>query len=288
MISMYKNRSITIGIFTLLLGSCASNPIVQDELETFALATHEHDIAYDVDECRAYLSEEAKIEITELDSSNINLLSWNIKKGQINQWKNDLLHFADGKNLVLIQEAVLGPELTKSFSKTWSWSFGKGYQTPKHVTGVMTFSNSEPLTHCNFKNMEPWLGTAKATTVTEYGLLGTDDTLAVVNIHAINFSFGVKEFKQQIDQVREVLAVHDGPVILSGDFNTWRKRRLDIVESLAFDLDLEAMSFQEDHRKTAFGFYLDHLYVRGLKVKKTETHHIKTSDHNPIIAEFSI
>jgi len=285
---MYKTRPITIGFFTLLLGSCSSNPVVQDELETLALATHEHDIAYDVDECRHHLSEEDKIEITELDPSNINLLSWNIKKGQINLWQDDLLHFSEGKNLVLIQEAVLGPELTESFSKAWHWSFGKGYQTPKQVTGVMTLSNSEPLTHCNLKNIEPWLGTAKATTVTEYGLLGIDNTLAVVNIHAINFSFGVKEFKQQMDQVREVLAVHDGPVILSGDFNTWSKRRLDIIESLAFDLDLEAMSFQEDHRKTAFGFYLDHLYVRDLKVINTETHHLKTSDHNPIIAQFSI
>ena len=99
---MYKTRPITIGFFTLLLGSCSSNPVVQDELETLALATHEHDIAYDVDECRHHLSEEDKIEITELDPSNINLLSWNIKKGQINLWQDDLLHFSEGKNLVLI------------------------------------------------------------------------------------------------------------------------------------------------------------------------------------------
>ena len=284
---IHKARSITFGLFTLLLGSCASNPIEQDELEILALATNEKDIAYDVDECRNHLREEDQIEISELDPSSINLLSWNIKKGQINQWREDLLHFADGKHLVLIQEAVLGPELTESFSETWHWSFGKGYQTSKHVTGVMTFSHSEPLTHCNLENIEPWLGTAKATTVTEYGLLGTNETLAVVNIHAINFSFGVKVFKQQIDQVRDVLAAHDGPIILSGDFNTWRKRRLEIIDSLASDLDLEAMSFEEDHRKTAFGFYLDHLYIRGLKVKNTETHHVTTSDHNPIIAELS-
>lgn len=285
---IYKTRSITFGFFTLLLGSCASKPVVQDELETLAFATHEHEIAYEVDECRDHLSEEGQVEITELDPSNINLLSWNIKKGQIDKWQDDLMHFSEGKSLVLIQEAVLGPELTESFSKSWHWSFGKGYQTSNHVTGVMTLSNSEPLTHCNLKNYEPWLGTAKATTVTEYGLLGVDDTLAVVNIHAINFSFGVKEFKQQIDQVREVLAGHDGPVILSGDFNTWSKRRLNIIESLAFDLDLEAMSFQEDHRITAFGFYLDHLYVRDLNVINTETHHLNTSDHNPIIAQLSI
>ena len=270
---IYKTRSITFGFFTLLLGSCASKPVVQDELETLAFATHEHDIALVF---LPALPACCQVEITELDPSNINLLSWNIKKGQINQWRDDLLHFADGKNLVLIQEAVLGPKLTESFSETWHWSFGKGYQTAKHVTGVMTFSHSEPLTHCNLENIEPWLGTAKATSVTEYGLLGTDETLAVINIHAINFSFGVK-----------VLVAHHGPVILSGDFNTWRKRRLEIIESLAFDLDLEALSFQEDHRKTAFGFYLDHIYIRGLKVKYTETHHVKTSDHNPIIAQLS-
>ena len=284
---IYKTRSITVGFFTLLIGSCTTNPVVQDNHERIALGAHEHGIAHDVDECRERLSDDSQIETSELDPSNINLLSWNIKKGQISQWQDDLLHFADGKHLVLIQEAVLGPELTESFSEAWHWSFGKGYHTPNFVTGVITFSNSEPLTHCNLNNFEPWLGTPKATNVTEYGLLGTDDTLAVVNIHAINFSIGIKEFKQQIDQVREILTAHDGPVILSGDFNTWRKRRLEIVESLAFDLDLEAMSFQEDHRKTAFGFRLDHLYVRGLKVKNTETRLVKSSDHNPLIAQFS-
>ena len=241
----------------------------------------------DVAECRQHLGDNSQAEITELDSSNINLLSWNIKKGKNDQLQDDLLRYSKGKNLILIQEAVLDPDLTTSLGDAWYWSFGKGYHTPKYVTGVMTLSHSEPLTQCNLKNLEPWLGTSKATSITEYGLLGTDETLAVVNIHAINFSLGVKEFNRQIDQVRNVLAVHVGPVILSGDFNTWRKKRLRIVESLAFDLGLEAMSFQEDHRKTAFGNQLDHIYVRGLKVKNTETHLVTSSDHNPLIAQFS-
>ena len=84
-----------------------------------------------------------------------------------------------------------------------------------------------------------------------------------------------------------MLAVHDGPVILSGDFNTWRKKRLRIVESLAFDLGLEAMSFQEDHRKTVFGQMLDHIYVRSLTPESTDTYNVSSSDHNPLSAELS-
>lgn len=284
---IYKSNTITIGILTMLLVSCASNPVVDNNIVSLELSTHERVIADDVATCRDRLIDEGQVESTELDPANINLLSWNIKKGQVAKWKEDLSLLSNGKNLVLLQEAVLGSDITNSFHDSWHWSFGKGYQTPQQVTGVMTLSNSEPITHCNLKNIEPWLGTPKATSVTEYRLLDTDETLAVVNIHAINFSFGVKEFKQQIDQVREVLAVHTGPVILSGDFNTWRKRRIEIVESLALDLNLEAMSFEEDHRTSVFGYRLDHLYVRGLKVKSTSTHNVKSSDHNPIIAQLS-
>ncbi|QMU61523.1 MAG: endonuclease/exonuclease/phosphatase family protein [Gammaproteobacteria bacterium] len=149
----------------------------------------------------------------------------------------------------------------------------------------MTISKHEPLRSHNLTCWEPWLATPKATNITEYALSDTDETLIVVNIHAINFTFGVKQFRKQIDKVREVLARHTGPIILSGDFNTWRKKRMKILEALAFEHELDALTFQEDHRKTVFGQLLDHIYVRALTPKSTGTHHVKSSDHNPLSAE---
>jgi len=46
-----------------------------------------------------------------------------------------------------------------------------------------------------------------------------------VNIHSINFSFGVNHMQKQLRQAAIVIEHHDGPVLLSGDFNTWRGRR---------------------------------------------------------------
>lgn len=221
------------------------------------------------------------------DASSINFLCWNIKKGLKPNWREDLLDLADGKDLVIIQEAVLHSDLIGAFGESAHCSFTKGYKTKKRTTGVMTISKHAPLKRHNLTCWEPWLATPKATNISEYALSDTDETLIVVNIHAINFTFGVKQFRKQIDKIRDVLAKHSGPIILSGDFNTWRKKRMKILEALAIEHELDALTFQVDHRKTVFGQLLDHIYVRALTPESTGTHHVKSSDHNPLSGELS-
>lgn len=225
---------------------------------------------------------------SELDAACINFLCWNIKKGLKPNWQEDLLDLARGKDLVVIQEAVLHSDLTEVFDESLHWSFAKGYKTKKRTTGVMTISKHEPVKRHHLTCWEPWLATPKCTNITEYALSNTEETLIVINIHAINFTLGVKQFRKQIDKVRKVLAKHNGPIILSGDFNTWRKKRMKILEALAMEHDLDALSFQEDHRKTMFGQLLDHIYVRSLTPESTDTHHVKSSDHNPLSAELRL
>ena len=132
-------------------------------------------------------------------------------------WREDLLDLADGKDLVIIQEAVLHSDLTEAFDKSAHCTFAKGYKTKKHTTGVMTISKHEPVRRHQLTCWEPWLATPKCTNITEYALSDTEETLIVVNIHAINFTLGVKQFRKQIDKVRKELAKHKGPIILSGD-----------------------------------------------------------------------
>ncbi len=234
--------------------------------------------------CNACVKELTVSQASRLDAAAINFLCWNIKKGHKENWREDLLDLVDGKDLVIIQEAVLGSELTDAFDGSYHLSFGAGYQTRSRVTGVMTVSKHEPLAQQNLTCWEPWLATPKATNITEYALSDSDETLIVINIHAINFTFGVKQFSQQIKKVDNVLAGHTGPIILSGDFNTWRKKRMKILESLASEHELDALSFEEDHRKMVFGQLLDHIYVRALKADATGTHFVKSSDHNPLSA----
>jgi endonuclease/exonuclease/phosphatase (EEP) superfamily protein YafD len=224
---------------------------------------------------------------SELNASSINFLCWNIKKGMRPNWREDLLDLADGKDLVIIQEAVLHSDLTEAFDKSAHCTFAKGYKTKKHTTGVMTISKHEPVRRHQLTCWEPWLATPKCTNITEYALSDTEETLIVVNIHAINFTLGVKQFRKQIDKVRKELAKHKGPIILSGDFNTWRKKRMKILDTLAIEHGLEALTFQEDHRKTVFGQMLDHIYVRSLTPESTDTYNVSSSDHNPLSAELS-
>jgi endonuclease/exonuclease/phosphatase (EEP) superfamily protein YafD len=281
-----NNRLVAVFVSVLLGAGCVSYPAALEHQGSNKLASHDRVIALDVNDCRESLSESIGFSSLELDSTSINFLSWNIKKGQMTNWRHDLLNLADGKNIVMIQEAVLESELTEAFSEPAHWSFSTGYQSKLQVTGVMTFSSSEPLTQCNLMNWEPWLGTPKAINITEYGLSGTEQSLIVVNLHAINFTFGVGQYQNQIDQIKQILLNHDGPIILSGDFNTWRKERIQVLESVAAELDLKSLSFQKDYRKKVFGYSLDHIYIRGLTVKNALIHQVRSSDHNPLTAEF--
>ena len=132
------------------------------------------------------------------------------------------------------------------------------------------------------------LRSPKATSVTEYGLDLTDHTLVVVNMHAVNFSTGLKAFRKQFEQVARALRDHRGPVIFSGDLNTWRANRLRIVEQFADALGLHAVDFEDDQRVKFFGNTLDHIYTRGLSTVYTSTRSVETSDHNPMSVTFAL
>ena len=271
-----------------LLSACASTTTRESSALETAYAGHDRNIATDVASCQNRLQAAPKSMVEELDITDIAFLNWNIKKGELTNWQEDIGEMGRGKDLILIQEAVLHPDFTEAVEGLDHWSFSPGYQSGTGLTGVMTLSRGEPLVQCNLHTYEPWLGTPKATSITAFGLTDTDETLVVVNLHGVNFTLGVTEFEEQIDQVRQILKDHNGPVILSGDFNTWRLRRMKILDTLAEDLDLTPLTFKDDHRKEVFGFYLDHSYVRGMEVNSTGTRIVTSSDHNPISASFGL
>ena len=250
-----------------------------------ALASHSLSIATEVPACLQNLGKAPSQAAPELDSGRIRMVSWNVKKGSFPRWREDLDALAADQDLVLMQEAAWQAESLFSIDH---WAFAPGYRSRKVLSGVMTYSSIQPLTQCNLTSWEPWLGTPKATNITEYGLTGTDQTVLVVNVHAINFTFGVADFRAQIGKIRPLLAMHRGPIILSGDFNTWRKKRAEILERFAEEFGLKSVDFAADHRKVFFGQPLDHIYVRGLQIGSSDTRQVESSDHNPLLAEFSL
>jgi endonuclease/exonuclease/phosphatase (EEP) superfamily protein YafD len=260
----------------MLLASCASHDVGSVSVQPEPIG------AIEVANCQTLLRDTSSPATSELDAGSIRLVSWNVQKNRHLNWQRDFLSLTGDKDLVLVQELSLREDSINAMDGSRHWSFAAGYQKPGAISGVLTMSRSKPIVQCSFVNFEPLLRTPKATSITEYGLTATDETLVVVNIHAVNFSMGMGAFKRQFDQVREVLASHDGPIIVSGDFNTWRKRRNDIVAGMAEELGLISLEFAEDYRVTVFGNPLDHIYVRGLSPLDSTTEIVKSSDHNPM------
>lgn len=152
----------------------------------------------------------------------------------------------------------------------------------------MTLSSAQPVTECGLVSHEPWFGTRKATLVTEYGLTGTHETLLVVNIHGINFTFGVRDLENQFRKAQEIIAAHEGPVLFSGDFNTWRGKRAKMLDELVQSVGLTPLEFSADYRKRFLGWPLDHIYKRGLDTIHATTQDLSSSDHNPMSVRFRL
>lgn len=223
-----------------------------------------------------------------LDSAGISLVNWNIQKGHNPDWIADLATFSDNPHLMVFQEAALDAEAWNTVGNEHYRSFATGYKTSRSLTGLMTLSTVEPLAQCNLVSVEPWLRSPKATLVTEYALTDTDKTLLVVNIHAINFTFGTRRFKEQINIALAVVDDHDGPVLMSGDFNTWHWRQSAVLQEMTEERGFEVLSFDNDHRTRAFGQVLDYIFVRDLQVLDSSTADYSSSDHNPMYVRFSL
>lgn len=267
-----------------MMTSCTTMP-ADPEAQAFA---HSINVpaaeSREVESCRALLDSRPATVDGGLNADEIRLVSWNMKKKSIPNWRADYSRLTDGRDLILIQEASLRVDTVGDLPAVPHWSFAPGYRTGESITGVLTLSSSQPLARCSFANTEPLLRTPKATSITQFALDGSDDTLLVVNVHAVNFSLGLGTYKKQFAQIADVLAGHQGPIIVSGDFNTWRAGRTRTIEAMANDLGLSPVEFGEDNRTRFLGSPLDHIYVRGLSARTSEARIVTSSDHNPLTA----
>lgn len=217
----------------------------------------------------------------------ISLLSWNVRKGRHGGWAKEFAARAGDVDLVLLQEA-LSAHTVDGGENQHHRVFAPGYQTERYRSGLLTLSRFEPIAQCHLSYREPWLRSPKTTLVTQYAIDDSGSTLVVANVHAINFTFGMRRFGEQIRELQEILRAHQGPLVVSGDLNTWRKGRQAFVAELTADIGLEAVRYRSDRRKRFFGWPLDHLYVRGFEQVNATTHPTTTSDHVPITAQFAL
>jgi endonuclease/exonuclease/phosphatase (EEP) superfamily protein YafD len=218
----------------------------------------------------------------------LEILSWNIQKAGTAGWAEDLANISTGVDLAFIQEAAVHAEIPKALPGNLHSIFARGYTTDSLETGVLTLSASSPSGECTLTALEPWLGTPKATSISEYPLLGREERLLTVNLHAVNFTFGVEDLRVQLEALSEVLGNHQGPIILAGDFNTWSDQREILVAGFMRTHGLGPVAFEPDLRTTAFGHALDHIYVRGMLAESAEVFPVTSSDHNPLRVRLAV
>jgi endonuclease/exonuclease/phosphatase (EEP) superfamily protein YafD len=267
-----------------MFGACATIPVQQRAL----FAGRDGEVIARVQPCGG--SEGAPDAAAELfDGESLRVISWNLHKNRDAGWNTDLARFASNTDLVLIQEAALTPELRGVVETAGlSWFLAGAFRWGGTDLGVMTAARVKPSSACTQETTEPLLRLPKAAAITYYPVHGATTTLAVANVHAINFTLGLDAYRGQLEAVAAELAHHKGPTILAGDLNTWSADRVAVVEAIARELALASAVPIRDQRSRFNGHQVDYVYVRGLDVVDAEAPPVRSSDHNPLMVTLRI
>ncbi len=221
-------------------------------------------------------------------NGRLSIAVWNIYKQKKQDWQPVLKQLTDHNDLVLLQEAKLNHTFATYLEEIHHHVvMAKGFKLLNVPMGVMNISSQPANQACAYQTTEPLIRFAKSTLVASYPL-STGETLMVVNLHGVNFDIRLNRFEAQFKQVIHKISSHRGPIILAGDFNTWRDGRLNIVKHLTQGIRLQEAHYRTDFRKRVFGLPLDHLYYRGLTLVEANSDRTTASDHNPIKTQFML
>ncbi len=228
---------------------------------------------------------------TELPDT-FSLLCWNVHKEMgrppFDETFRYLLH-RYRPDLLALQEAVLDPRTARrlpGYNYAAALNIGMG----RKAFGVLSAGRCRFTQTVGIKTArrEMHIATRKSLLITVHPLRnGTQ--LTVVNLHAINFVSGAI-FIEETERLLEHLRPVRGALIVTGDFNTWSKKRLLYLETFAATIGLSAAKIADGHHiKQLFDKPLDHLYYRDLQLEEARAIDTgKVSDHNPIYAKFSV
>jgi len=235
-----------------------------------------------------------------LINRNISLLNWNIQKSNSDplwavEFKNIIERYTP--EIILLQECQFQNGLEKIFNfKHYGFIFAPNFLDifkDRH-SGVLTASSAshQSVSVIRSHAFEPLIKMPKIFLATTYTIDNTADALLILNIHAINF-VGFWKFISQIQQLEYAIRSHQGAIILSGDFNTWSRKRTHILDKILTESGLAKVSFHKDHEKNIkkflFNHALDHIYYRGLELDgAAQVLKTQSSDHNPLLVNFKL
>ncbi len=220
------------------------------------------------------------------------VLCWNVAKlTQKSLYKEfiDKLIREHDFDLLLFQEVKKNLSLEMELHD-YSYILSPNIQTGKHIYGVLSAFRSSCHDDIRLlsKKRELRYATHKVSLITHH-ILPDERRLLVVNLHAINFVHN-KDFKHELDYIFDTIQNHRGAMIVAGDFNTWNRQRVEYLAEFAKKLSLQMVTFDDESNiKKVFSNSIDYIFYRELNLTFSEAiDSKKISDHNPIIAKFSL
>lgn len=237
-------------------------------------------------------------------SGQVTLLNWNAHKNLDEQLAADLKDALNTHrpDLVFLQEATGRLSRTSPvrgvFARSWKypWLGGK-------TVGVLTASTVRPMESVPLptRHREFAVTAPKMSLATRYPLEDGRELLAV-NVHCLNFErWSTHQLRTQLVDLGVLVRAHGGPIILSGDFNTWNRKRYELVQTFVQKLNLKEVELGDDVKTGDQGapwlnwllgidpsLALDRVFYRGLTLKTARVLDYQSSDHSAILASFLI
>ena len=224
-----------------------------------------------------------------VDKRLLRVVIWNIHKEGDSGWQRDLSALAATNDVMLLQETALQPPLRNILDGAGlRWVMASSFLVDADDIGVLTATRVAPLASCTQRVVEPLLRIPKSAVITWLRIAGTRETLAIANVHAINFEISLNAYRAQLEALADALAGHDGPIILAGDFNTWSDARDRVVAENGARLGLSELDLRVDQRAVFFGRHFDRIFIRGLELLDINAIPVTSSDHNPVAATLRI
>jgi len=221
--------------------------------------------------------------VPKLAASRFHLITWNVHKGQDTGWQEDLERLSKQADFVLLQEATQHQNLS-IFSTAL---FVSSFSFKDLLSGVKTFTQTQPEWYCGGGVAEPIIQIPKVASIMNLPL-EKGNSLLIINVHLINFEWGISAYQAQLEQLFSFVENHQGPIIMAGDFNAWNEERLNLVNSLIKKYGLNSVALSQDERVRFLGYPLDYIFMRGVKVVSATSEVVTSSDHNPLLMEFEL
>jgi len=226
---------------------------------------------------------------TEHDS--FGFLCWNIQKRSLSaEFQREFSHLLKiyPSDLIALQEVKIPhtgvPVHFEHFGHALSCNFIRN----RHLFGVMTLSKLPIVKRTLFTTRvrEAGIATKKSALLSRHTLYN-GKSLALLNLHAINF-VPHRLFAKELERITELIeSVEEESFIVAGDFNTWSPKRERSIEKVTERSGLIRLRPDNERDiKSILGMPLDHIYYRGLKPLLSTVIDTPVSDHNPIYVRF--